>query len=323
MHCVRSRTAKSARVIRKQEEVGLHSVTDGEFRRFMWHKDFIEHLDGVQAVDDEPPVMFMGMLVHPINPKVTGKVGFSSHPQIDHFQIPQGAYTPNGKDRHSLARCAGAAQAAGPAGRQQPAPIPIWKNSIDDLGAAYRKAIQAFYDAGCRYLQIDEVRLVVSPRTRPIRASTCRAMTVEALTKIFAGMLDRVVREKPADMTISMHTCRGNFRSRWAATGGYEPVAEASVQPSRASTPISWNTIPTAPAASSRCASCPRTRSSCSGLITTKTAPARRQGRSSSGASIEAAKYVDPCRGCGISPQCRSFASTEEGNDITEDDQWR
>ena len=76
-----------SRVIRKQEDVGLHSITDGEFRRFMWHKDFIEHLDGVQSVDDEPPVMFMGMQVHAINLKVTDKIGFSRHPQIDHFKF--------------------------------------------------------------------------------------------------------------------------------------------------------------------------------------------------------------------------------------------
>jgi 5-methyltetrahydropteroyltriglutamate--homocysteine methyltransferase len=76
-----------SRVIGKQEELGLHSITDGEFRRFMWHKDFIEHLDGIQSVNDEAPVMFAGMLVHPINLKVTGKIGFSNHPQIDHFKF--------------------------------------------------------------------------------------------------------------------------------------------------------------------------------------------------------------------------------------------
>ena len=129
-----------------------------------------------------------------------------------------------------------------------------------------------------------------------------------------------LARQRPADMAVTMHSCRGNFRSTWIAEGGYEPVAERDVQRDASSTAISWNTIPTAPAASSRCGSSRRARSSVVlGLVTSKS------GTLESKDAIkrridEATKYVALDQLC-LSPQC-GFASTEEGNVLAEDEQW-
>jgi 5-methyltetrahydropteroyltriglutamate--homocysteine methyltransferase len=307
-----------ARVIRKQEEVGLHSITDGEFRRFMWHKDFIEHLDGIRSVDDEPPVMFMGAQVHAINLKVAGKIGFSSHPQIDHFKFLQAHTKQTAKTVIPSPDALAPLKLPDRQDINHPA-YPDLEKLYDDLGAAYRKAIQAFYDAGCRYLQIDEVRLVSAADPTYIPRINVPGMTVESLTKIFAGMLDRVVRKKPADMTISMHTCRGNFRSRWAATGGYEPVAEAmfnikgidayfmEYDSDRAGgfEPLRY---------------LPKDKIVVLGLITSKT-PQLEDKDVIKRRIDQATKFVDLAQ-LRLSPQC-GFASTEEGNEITEDDQWR
>jgi methionine synthase II (cobalamin-independent) len=307
-----------ARIIRKQEEVGLQSVTDGEFRRFMWHKDFIQGLDGIVAVDDESPVNFKGIQAHAINLKVAGKIGFSTHPQIAHFTFL------NEHTKATAKTTIPSPSALAPLklpDRQDPAnpTYPDLEALYDDLGAAYRKAIQAFHAAGCRYLQIDEVRMVAVADPTYIPRINVPGMTVASLTGIFAGLLERVVRDRPADMTISMHTCRGNFRSRWAAEGGYEPVAEAmfnikgidayfmEYDGDRAGgfEPLRY---------------LPKDKIAVLGLITSKTA--QLENKDVIKRRIEqASKYVDLDR-LRLSPQC-GFASTEEGNEITEDDQWR
>ena len=307
-----------ARIIAKQEEVGLQSITDGEFRRFMWHKDFIQGLDGIETVDDEPPVEFMGIKVHAINLKVAGKIGFSTHPQIDHFRFLKAHTHRTAKtvipspDALAPLKLPDRQDAKNPA-------YPDLEKLYDDLGAAYRKAIRAFYDAGCRYLQIDEVRLVSAADPTYIPRINVPGMTVEGLTKIFAGMLERVVRDRPADMTISMHTCRGNFRSRWAATGGYEPVAEAMFNiPGIDAYFMEYDSDRAGGFEPLRFL--PKNKIVVLGLITSKS-PALESKDTVKRRIDQAAKYVDLAR-LRLSPQC-GFASTEEGNEITEDDQWR
>lgn len=306
------------RIIGKQEEIGLQSITDGEFRRFMWHKDFIQGLDGIVPTDDEPPVVFMGIEVHAINLKVAGKIGFSTHPQIDHFKFLKAHTKQTAKtvipspDALAPLKLPDRQDAKNPA-------YPDLERLYDDLGAAYRKAIRAFYDAGCRYLQIDEVRMVSAADPTYIPRINVPGMTVESLSKIFVGMLARVVRDRPPDMTISMHTCRGNFRSRWAAAGGYEPVAEAmfniegidayfmEYDSERAGgfEPLRF---------------LPKDKIVVLGLITSKT-PQLESKDVIKRRIDQAAKYIELDR-LRLSPQC-GFASTQEGNEIAEDDQWR
>src|SRR5437899_2454027 len=142
------------RVIKKQEEVGLQGVTDGEFRRSWWHLDFLWGLDGVERHVMDTGIAFAGVTTRNEGVRVTGKLGFSGHPMIEHFKFVQ-AHT---KRTPKITIPAPSAIY----GRPVMTPIdkavyPELDRFFADLGQAYRKAVRAFADAGCRYLQLDEV----------------------------------------------------------------------------------------------------------------------------------------------------------------------
>jgi 5-methyltetrahydropteroyltriglutamate--homocysteine methyltransferase len=187
-----------------------------------------------------------------------------------------------------------------------------------DLGQTYRKAVNAFAEAGCRYLQLDEVNLayLCDPALR--RQVKDRGDDPEVLPRVYAGMINMAIADIPADMTITMHLCRGNFQSTFVASGGYEPVAE-----------LLFNTIGVhgyfMEYDSERAGGfeplrfVPKDKTVVLGLVTSKS------GRLESKDEIKrridaAAKFVDPEQ-LALSPQC-GFASTEEGNILAEDEQW-
>jgi len=188
----------------------------------------------------------------------------------------------------------------------------------DDLTAAYRKAVKAFHDAGCRYLQIDEVRMVsvADPAFRASRGISDADFA--HLIVFFDRLLTDSLRDRPADMTITMHNCRGNFRSRWAAAGGYEPVAERlfnikgidgyflEYDSERAGgfEPLRF---------------LPKSKLAVLGLVTSKTGALEPKDAIKRRLD-EASRFVDLDRIC-LSPQC-GFASTEEGNELAEEQQW-
>src|SRR5919197_2499509 len=211
------------RVIRKQEEVGLRSVTDGEFRRAFWNYDFLGQLDGVEAYLGERKIKFQGPQPKPMMLRVTGKLGANrSHPMIEHFKFvaahakatakmtipsPSSLHFRYGRDA------------------VPPAIYPRMDDFYRDLGESYRKVVRAFADAGCRYLQLDEVNFtyLCDPKLRALVAE--RGDDPRALPHIYAAMINAAISDAPADMTVSMHLCRGNFQSTFVASGGYEPVA--------------------------------------------------------------------------------------------------
>ncbi len=249
------------KVIKRQEEIGLQAVTDGEFRRAFWNYDFLGALPGVEAYLGERKIKFEGPNPKPMMLRVTGKLGtFTTHPMIEHFKFVK-AHTrvvpkmtiPSPSSLHFRYGRDAVPEAI----------YPDMDEFYRDLGETYRKAVRAFADAGCRYLQLDEVNFtyLCDPKLRAQVAN--RGDDPEKLPEIYAGMINAAISDMPADMTITMHLCRGNFQSTFVATGGYEPVAEILFSRSTC-TAISWNTTPTAPAASSRCGWCPRARRWCS-----------------------------------------------------------
>src|SRR5499426_2493515 len=213
-----------AAIIKKQEDIGLQAVTDGEFRRAFWNYDFLGALPGVEAYLGERKIKFQGVQPKPMMLRVIGKLGsFSTHPMLDHFRFVQ-AHTgatpkmtiPSPTSLHFRY------------GRDA-VPEAIYPEMDDfyaDLGQTYRKVVRAFADAGCRYLQLDEVNLayLCDPEQRRLLAE--RGDDPDQLPAIYADMINTAIAGRPADMVISMHLCRGNFRSSWIAQGGYEPVAE-------------------------------------------------------------------------------------------------
>ena len=243
-----------------QESVGLQSITDGEFRRDWWHIDFIRGFDGVETSTQTFGVKFEGADEQPPLMKVTGKIRRSRPSMLDHFTFLKAATTRTAKfclpspvmlhargDRPTLK-----------------ATYPDVDEFWSDLTAAYRQEIRDLGQAGCTYLQIDDttVAMMCDPKVR----ETVRKLgdDPERLPGMYAEQVNAVLRDVPGDVTVAIHTCRGNFKSTWMASGGYDPVAE-TVFGRLNVTRSSWSTTLTAPAGSSPCGSCPRARRWCSG----------------------------------------------------------
>ena len=196
---------------------------------------------------------------------------------------------------------------------------PTLDGFFGDLGEAYNKAVGAFAAAGCKYLQIDEVNIAYLCDPEQIAALKARGEHVEGLLETYAAMLNRAIEAKPADMTISMHLCRGNFRSTWVAQGGYEPVAEVLFNQIDADAYfMEYDTDRAGGFEPLRFV--PRGKKTVVlGIMTSKTGALESKDDLKRRID-EAAQYL-PLEQLALSPQC-GFASTEEGNTLTEEEQW-
>ena len=187
-----------------------------------------------------------------------------------------------------------------------------------DLGESYRKATRAFADAGCRYLQLDEVNFayLCDPKLRQVVAD--RGEDPQALPRIYANLINAAIADLPADMTVAMHLCRGNFRSTFVASGGYEPVAEILFN--KINVDVYFMEYDSERAGSFEpLRFVPRGKTVVLGLVTSKSG--NLESKDELKRRIEAAtRFIAVDQLC-LSPQC-GFASTEEGNTLTEDEQW-
>jgi 5-methyltetrahydropteroyltriglutamate--homocysteine methyltransferase len=305
-------------LIEKQEAIGLKAVTDGEFRRRSWNFDFLERLPGVECYLGERKIKFnaQGPQPPPYLLRVTGKLGAAApHPMVEHFRFLREHTTATAK-----VTIPSPSSLHFRYGRDAvPEDIyPAMEDFYRDLGESYRKVVRAFADAGCRYLQLDEVNLayLCDPSLRG--HITARGEDPDALPAIYARMINAAISDIPPDMTITMHLCRGNFRSSFVASGGYELVAE-----------VLFNGINVhgyfMEYDSDRAGGfeplrlLPKGKSAVLGLVTSKSGGL--ESRDEIKKRIEqAAKYAPLDQLC-LSPQC-GFASTEEGNVLSEDEQW-
>jgi 5-methyltetrahydropteroyltriglutamate--homocysteine methyltransferase len=303
------------RVIRKQEEAGLRSVTDGEFRRSWWHLDFLWGLDGVERHVMDQGIAFAGVQTRAEGARVIGKLGFSAHPMINHFKFVA-AHT----QRAPKITIPAPSALYGRVGR---GPIsttvyPDLDQFFADLGAAYRKAVRAFADAGCRYLQLDEVFIAMLCDPNYRKTQEGRGEDPHKLAQLYGDLINTAVSDIPSDMTVTMHLCRGNYRSTYMGSGGYDPVAEILFD--RIKVHGYFMEYDTERAGSFE--PLQRVRKGQTvvlGLVTTKTGQLETKDALKRRID-EAAKYVDADQLC-LSPQC-GFASTEEGNVLAEDEQW-
>ncbi|MBU5377167.1 MAG: cobalamin-independent methionine synthase II family protein [Pantoea sp.] len=304
-------------VVSKQIANGLQVVTDGEFRRAWWHFDFFGGLEGVELFEAEQGIQFNGVQTKAHGVRVVGKLGFRDHPMLEHFRFLQsvaGDAVPKMTiPSPSVLHFRGGRKVI------DENVYPDLADYFDDLADTYKTAIKAFYDAGCRYLQLDDTvwaYLCSEDQKRQIRE---RGDDPEQLAQTYARVLNKALEGKPADLTVGLHVCRGNFRSTWISEGGYEPVAEilfggvnidaffleydneraGGFEPLRFIKPGHQKVV--------------------LGLVTTKNGeledPAQVKARLQ-----EAAKFVSLDQIC-LSPQC-GFASTEEGNSLSEEQQW-
>jgi 5-methyltetrahydropteroyltriglutamate--homocysteine methyltransferase len=302
-------------LIARQEDIGLQAVTDGEFRRAYWHFDFLEHLDGVTSIEADSGMNFKGGVGITKALRVTGKVGFSDHPMIDHFR-----FVKENTSRVAKMTIPGPSMLHYRGGRKMMnvGVYPDMDGFYADVGAAYNKAVHAFYDAGCRYLQLDDISFayLCDPEQREMLRQ--RGDDPERQPGIYAAMVREALRDKPADLTVTMHLCRGNFRSTFIASGGYEPVAETLFN----AMPIDgyfmeWDTDRAGGFEPLRFL--PKGKTVVLGLVTSKTGTLERK-EDIKRRIEEAARFADLDQLC-LSPQC-GFASTEEGNTLAEEEQW-
>jgi 5-methyltetrahydropteroyltriglutamate--homocysteine methyltransferase len=304
------------KIIKKQEDVGLKLATDGEFRRSWWHFDFFRGLQGITPFTTEGGIQFHGVQTKQEGIRITSKMGFAGHPMLEHFKFLKAHARVTPKMTIPAPSTLHFRQGRAQISKEV---YPTLDAFFDDLAATYRTAIRAFYDAGCRYLQLDDTAwaMVCDPSERA--HSKERGDNPDTLPARYARLTNAALEGKPADMTITMHSCRGNFRSTFIASGGYEFVAEQLL----AHTGLDGYFLEYD---SDRAGGFEPLRffpkgnkqlvlgvvTSKSGKLESKDAIKRRID--------EAAKYIALDQLC-LSPQC-GFASTEEGNVLAEDEQW-
>lgn len=308
-------------LIEKEKELGLKSVTDGEFRRAFWHLDFLENLEGVKLVEvDHFSVQFKDKDVKPKTLRIVGKVDFSEdHPFVKHFRFlkehagdtPVKLTIPSPSMLHLITQVR----------EKNYVPIERYKDNealfYDDVVAAYRKALQCFYDLGCRNIQLDDTSWGEFCALDKREAYEARGFDLEKIARDYVDVLNRVIEWKPEDLVVNMHICRGNFRSTWFSSGGYEPVAKTLFGHCRVDgffleydsdragdfTPLRFI----------------KNQKVVLGLITSKSGDLEDKGEVMSRIK-EASQYV-PLEQLCLSPQC-GFSSTEEGNILTIEAQW-
>src|SRR6202044_2801129 len=302
-------------IIKKQEAVGLHAITDGEFRRSWWHLDFLWGLDGVERHVMDGGIAFAAVTTRNEGTRVTGRLGFSGHPMLDHFKFLK-AHT---KQTPKMTIPAPSAIY----GRPMPTPInkanyPTLDEFFHDLGQAYRKAVRAFANAGCRYLQLDEVFIAMLCDPKYRQQMKDRGDDPDALGPLYGDLINVAISDIPSDMTVTMHLCRGNYKSTFMGAGGYDAMQEVLFD--RIKVHGYFMEYDTARAGGFEpLKNLPADRIAVLGLVTTKTGAL--ESKDTLKRRIEeAAKFADLDRLC-LSPQC-GFASTEEGNILAEDEQW-
>ena len=304
------------KIIKKQEELGLKLATDGEFRRSWWHFDFLGMLDGVEVYESDQGIQFRGVQTKAQSLRIVGKVGFSNHPMLEHFKFLK-AHTKVTPKMTIPAPPVLHFRLAKDGIRKDI--YPDLDGFFHDLGQAYKQAVKGFYDAGCRYLQFDDTVWAYLCSQEELRKARERMSNVDQLQGIYARVINAALEGKPADMTITTHVCRGNFRSTWISEGGYEPVAETLLgkvnydgyfleyDSDRAGGFEPLRFLPKG------------NKIVVLGLVTSKSGTLEKKDDVKRRID-EAAKFAPLEQFC-LSPQC-GFASTEEGNVLAEEEQW-
>ena len=303
--------------VRHQEAIGLQSITDGEFRRDWWHLDFLAQLDGVTLKENPGPKFQTGEHggEQPPIATVSGRIGCSKAIMADDFAYlkTQTARTPKMTiPSPSMLHLRGGRAAISP--EAYPQMEAFWS----DVAAAYRTAIGHLYAAGCRYLQLDDITFayLCDPKIQ----ANCRANGDDptALPQTYADTINAALADKPADLHVTIHTCRGNFKSAWVAEGGYDPVVQAMFSTQVDGYFMEFDSVRAGGFEPLR--ALPKGKKVVLGLVTTKLGEL--ESKDDLKRRIhEAAKFV-PLEDLCLSPQC-GFSSTHHGNALSMDDQWR
>jgi len=300
--------------VRQQEKIGLQAITDGEFSREWWHLDYLLQLEGVTAKTNPGP-KFGGTEEQPPIPNVTGKLRYARPIMIDDFRFLKSKTSraakftiPSPSMLHLRAGRAGISREVYPDLGE------FWA----DAAKAYRASIADFAKAGCTYLQLDDVSFayLCDPKIR----EACRKNgdDPETLPGTYAETITQALKGRPAGMTITMHTCRGNFRSAWVAEGGYEAVAEAMFSSGVDAFFMEFDSARAGGFEPLRLL--PKGKKVVLGLLSSKIGTL--EGKDEIKRRLDEASKFVPLENLCLSPQC-GFSSTHHGNSLTPDEQWR
>ena len=308
-------TEEITKVVDRQIEAGLKAVTDGEFRRRFWHTDFLENLNGVEGYVPEHGYKFVGVETEAWDVRNKGKISFNeNHPHVEDFKLFREIVGDRAVAKQTI-----------------PSPNQLFNAGIRDLDyysdvevyaadviQTYKDAVKAFYDAGCRYLQFDDVYIAgLNAEEIPFNDS---GYDREKLIDLALRVVNGVLEDKPEDMVVTTHLCRGNYRSRWAFEGSYSKIAPVLFAKEKvdgffleydddrsgdfepiAEVPDDGPVVVL-------------------GLFTSK--HGELEDKETIKERIEEASRFVPKSQIALSPQC-GFASTHHGNELTEEDQWK
>ena len=302
--------------VRRQQDVGLRAVTDGEFRRDWWHLDFLSQLDGVTLKHNEgEKFKIAGQSEQPPIPIVTGRVACSRPIMVEDFRFLKSVTTQVPKmtiPSPSMLHLRGGRAAI------DKTVYPDLEAFWADVAVAYRQAIGHLAVAGCRYLQLDDVAFayLCDPRIQ----QNCRTNGDDpnSLPRRYAQAINEALVGRPADMVVTIHTCRGNFKSAWVAEGGYDPVVEAMFSTHVDGYFMEFDSARAGGFESLRIL--PRGKKVVLGLVTTKVGAL--ESKDDLKRRIDEASKFVPIENLCLSPQC-GFSSTHHGNALSIDDQWR
>jgi 5-methyltetrahydropteroyltriglutamate--homocysteine methyltransferase len=308
------------KVVHKQASIGLKLATDGEFRRSWWHFDFLAKLTGCELYHPDTGIQFTGIQTRHDAVRVIGKLDFpDDHPMLEHFKFLKRQCDIAGVTAKMTIPSPAVLHFRGGRKAISKEVYPDIEVFFEDLAKTYRKAVKAFYDAGCRYLQLDDTVWAYLCSQDELNKVRARGEDADNLQQIYARIINYAIAERPADMVITTHVCRGNFRSTWISSGGYEPVAETMLagtnydgyfleyDSDRAGGFEPLRFLPKG------------NKIVVVGVITSKVGALEKKDDIKRRLE-EAAKFA-PLEQLALSPQC-GFASTEEGNILSEEEQW-
>ena len=308
-----------AETIKKLESTGMKSITDGEFRRDYFHLDFLKELDGVSVtggIDANPNAKVAEDGFTPPKLSVTGKLAHAKDIQVADYQFLKSITTQTPKvsiPSPTMVHFRGGRKSI------DINSYPDMDEFFHDLANVYKQEIDHLYKAGLRYLQLDDTNLAYLCDPKMRAAALERGEDPNELPKTYANLINSVIDNRPSDLTVGIHLCRGNYRSTWFAEGGYEPVAEILYNSINVDGYfLEYDDERSGDFAPLRFV--PNNKRVVLGIISSK----KRELESVDDMAKridEAAKYM-PLENMCVSPQC-GFSSTHHGNDLTEDDQWR
>jgi 5-methyltetrahydropteroyltriglutamate--homocysteine methyltransferase len=307
-----------ARVVKDQENVGLEAITDGEFRRTYFHIDFLQQLGGVQT--DVPVTVKRPDGTEELAPpvmRVVGKVRHAKDIQLADFRYLQGCTKRTPKvtiPSPTMLHFRG-----GRAGISKEHYPELEPEFYEDVARAYGDELRSLADAGCRYVQMDDTNLAYLCDDKMREAARSRGDDPNELPHRYAKFINRVVAHKPEGMTLAIHLCRGNFKSTWAAQGGYEPVAEALLSEMKVDAYfLEYDDARSGDFRPLRFL--PKGKIVVLGLVTTKFGELEKKDDLKR--RIDEAGKFAPLEQLALSPQC-GFSSTVHGNVIPFDAQWQ